>query len=99
LKREKNRNAEPPSTRRAFGELSRAEDAARKIHATGSPLQLRTGTPATPRCLTAGQLLPVDLGEGLKRGTAEIGHPERNEIEALSAVATTDLFGVFVTVG
>jgi hypothetical protein len=27
-----------------------------------------------------------------KCGTAEIGRPERSELEALSAVATTDLF-------
>ena len=33
-------------------------------------------------------------GERLKCGTAEKERPERSELGALSAVATTDLFGV-----
>ena len=33
-------------------------------------------------------------GERLKCGTAETGRPERSELAALSAVATTDLFAV-----
>jgi hypothetical protein len=32
--------------------------------------------------------------ERLKCGTAEIGRPERSELATLSAVATTDLFGL-----
>ena len=34
------------------------------------------------------------LAERLKCGTAETGRPERSELAALSAVATTDLFAV-----
>ena len=43
--------------------------------------------------------IPINHCERLKCGTAGISRPERSELGTLSAVATTDLFGVFVTVG
>ena len=38
----------------------------------------------------------IIITERLKCGTAEFRRPERSELAGLSAVATTDLFGVFV---
>jgi hypothetical protein len=39
----------------------------------------------------------AELGERQRCGTAEIERPERSERETLPAVATTVLFGLFIT--